>query len=287
MVLTATRPWCFQIHRRRSRTFRAHAVQGARIHERGIHTPITFISLPARDEVVPTPFGTAIKDHHRDERTDPLIQRDGEWTREHPIEDFYFGTASSSDERTAFLTEHLEGPLVDLGAGAGRDTLFFQERFETVAVEVDTPLVEVMRERGVERALQADMFDLPAVFEPNRFASALSFGTQLGLAKSMAGLRAFFEDLAVVTTGDATAVVDGYDPTHPDAADLLGYRADETEGLAYRVMHFEYDGEVGETLLFRLFSPDRLAAAAADAGWRIETVRRAGGEHYEAVLQKA
>ncbi|MEF8854051.1 MAG: class I SAM-dependent methyltransferase [Haloarculaceae archaeon] len=235
---------------------------------------------------MPTPFASAIQDHARDDRTDPLIQRDGEHAREHPIEDFYFGTASPDQNRAAFFAEHLEGPLVDLGAGAGKDALWFQERFQTVALEVADPLVEVMRDRGVEQAVQGDMFELRATFEGDRFASALSFGTQLGLAKSMAGLRAFFEDLAVVTTGDATAIVDGYDPTHPDASDLLGYRADETEGLAYRVMHFEYDGEVGETLLFRLFSPDRLAAAAADAGWRIETVRRAGGEHYEAVLQK-
>jgi len=233
------------------------------------------------------PFAAALQDHHRDEREAPLIQRDGEWTREHPIEDFYFGRASPDQDRTAFLLEHLEGPLVDLGAGAGRDPLFFQERFETVAVEVDGPLVEVMRDRGVEQAVQGGMFDLSASFEPDRFASALSFGTQLGLAKSMVGLRRFFEDLAVVTTDDATAVVDGYDPDHPDAADLLGYRADAAEGLAHRVMHFEYDGAVGETLLFRLFSPDRLAAAAADAGWRVTTVRRAGGEHYEAVLEKA
>ena len=235
---------------------------------------------------MPSPFPTAILDHHRDERTASLIQRDGEWTREHPIEDFYFGTARPDHDRTAFLLEHLEGPLVDLGAGAGRDSLYFQERFETVALEVDEPLVEVMRDRGVEQAVRGDMFDLQATFEPDRFASALSFGTQLGLAKSMAGLRHFFEDLAVVTTDDATAVVDGYDPDHPDAADLLGYRADEAEGLASRVMHFEYDGAVGETLLFRLFSPDRLAAAAGEAGWRVTTVRRAGGEHYEAVLEK-
>ena len=235
-----------------------------------------------------SPFADALRDHHRGERNHPLIQRDGAEHREHPIEEFYFGSASLEQDRTAFLAEHLDnqGPLIDLGAGAGRDALFFQERVETVAVEVDEPLVEVMRDRGVEQAIQADMFDLTATFEPDRFAGVLAFGTQLGLAKSMAGLRAFFADLAVVTTDDARAVVDGYDPTRPDAADMLGYRDDETEGLAFRVMHFEYADEVGETLLFRLFSPDRLAEAASVAGWEVVTVRRAGGVHYEAVLEK-
>ena len=50
--------------------------------------------------------------------------------------------------------------------------------------------------------------------------------------------------------------LDCYDPTQEDTLDLLGYRADPTLGLAYRVMQFEYKGDLGEILLFRLFSPD-------------------------------
>jgi hypothetical protein len=237
---------------------------------------------------MPSPFATAILDHHRDERDEPLIQRDGEWTREHPIEAFYFGAVDPADDRTAVLEEHLQGPLLDLGAGAGRDALYFQERFETVALEVEEPLVRTMAERGVENPVHGDMFDLTATFEPDRFAAVLAFGTQLGLAKSIAGLRAFFEDLATVTTDGATAVVDCYDPTRETTTEMLGFRPDEAEGLAYRVMQFEYDGRLGDPLLFRLFSPDRLEAAAADAGWSPVTYRGRDAEdpHYIAAFEK-
>jgi hypothetical protein len=37
------------------------------------------------------PFGRAVRDHHRGERTAPLLDRDGEATREHAIEEWYFG----------------------------------------------------------------------------------------------------------------------------------------------------------------------------------------------------
>jgi hypothetical protein len=235
------------------------------------------------------PFASAILDHHHSERGEPLIQRDGEWTREHPIEEFYFGTVDPEDARTRFLETHLQGPLLDLGAGAGRDALYFQGQFETVALEVDEALVQTMAERGVERPVEGDMFDLQATVDAGPFASALSFGTQLGLAGSMAGLRSFFDDLATVTTPDATAVVDSYDPTHDEVPEMLGYRPDETEGLAYRVMHFEYEGTVGETLLFRLFSPDRMRRAAREAGWRAVAVDddRPTGPHYAVALEKA
>ncbi len=37
------------------------------------------------------PFGRAIRDHYLGERTGPLVDRDGDETREHAIEEWYFG----------------------------------------------------------------------------------------------------------------------------------------------------------------------------------------------------
>jgi len=231
------------------------------------------------------PFGRAVLDHHRGDREAPLLQRDGETALEHPIEQFYF-EPFAAERAGEWLADRLAGPLVDLGAGAGRHALYFQERFETVAVEPSDHLVEVMRGRGVEDARSGDMFALRETFDRDRFRSALAHGTQVGLAGSMQGLRRFLGDLAHVTTPDATAVLDSYDPTVPAAAELLGYRADPTPGLAHRVMTFEYEGEVGETLLFRLFGPDRLREATAGTGWTVTATRESEGAHYQAALAK-
>jgi hypothetical protein len=232
-------------------------------------------------------FGRALLDHHRDERSDPLVQRDGEQTLEHPIERFYFGEFDGTGDRGSWFDEHLSGPLVDLGAGAGRHALYFQERFETVAVEPDPALVELMTERGVADAREGDMFALRESFERDRFASALAEGTQLGLAGSMDGLRTFLSDLAHVTTPDATTLVDCYDPTVEGTAELLGYRADPAPGLASRVMSFEYGDRIDDVLLFRLFSPDRLREATVGTDWTVREVRADDeGSHYFARLAK-
>jgi len=241
------------------------------------------------------PYGRAIRDHHEGEREEPLLDVDGVETREHPIERFYFGEFDPATEPDGeWLAERLDGPLVDLGAGAGQHALYFQERFETVALEVSEHLVETMRERGVADARVGNMFSLRETFERDRFRSALSHGTQLGLAGSMRGLSEFLGDLAHVTTPDATAVVDGFDPTREAVTELLGYRPDPTPGLAHRTYHFEYDGSVGPTLQFRLFSPDRLREAAVGTGWMVAEIRRgesdSDGEdavaHYRAALRK-
>jgi len=235
-------------------------------------------------------FGRAIRDHARGERDEPLLHRDGGETVEHPIEAFYFsGFDPDEDAAHEWLASRLRGPLVDLGAGAGRHALYFQERFETVALESSPALVETMRDRGVDDARAGDMFALRERFPRDRFGSALANGTQLGLAGSMRGLTAFLGDLTHVTAPDATAVLDCYDPTHPATADLVGYRDDPTPGLAHRVTFFEYDGETDPILRFRLFSPDRLREAAVGTDWAVAEVVRgdAGTEHhYRAALRK-
>lgn len=235
---------------------------------------------------MPDPFGRAVRDHHRGERSAPLTVRDGDDTEEHPIETFYFEDFDG-EGHGEWLESWLRGPLLDLGAGTGRHALYFQEQFETVAVEVSDALVETMRERGVDDARLGDMFDLPAQFERDRFGSALAIGTQMCLAGSLDGLREFLADLAHVTTPDATAVVHSYDPTADDVMDLLGYRSDPTPGLAHRVMTFEYEGETSEILHFRLFSPDRLREATVPTPWSVaEVVRPNWAADYRAALTK-
>jgi hypothetical protein len=227
------------------------------------------------------PFGRAVRDHHRGERTAPLLDRDGEATREHAIEEWYFGDHDGDAWRDAWL----EGPLLDVGAGAGRDSLYYQKRFETVAVEVSDFLVDLMRERGVEDVRLADMFSLRESFGRDRFRSAHAIGTQVGLAGSMDGVREFLADLAFVTTPDATAVLDNYAPELAATADAFGYREDAAPGLAYRVYHCEYEDAVGRTLLFRLFSVDRLREATVGTPWTVVEARY-GDVQWRAVLEK-
>jgi len=231
--------------------------------------------------MTPDPFGRAIRDHYLGDRDQPLIDRDGGESREHSIEKWYFGTHQEGAWRDTWMS----GPLLDLGAGVGRDALYYQERFETVATEVSEHLVETMRDRGVNDARLADMFALPNYFERDRFRSAHAIGTQVGLAGSMTGVREFLNDLAYVTTPDAAVVLDNYAPSKAAMEDVFAYRDEPTPGLGYRTYHEVYDGEVGKTLLFRIFSVNRLREATIGTPWTVDEVSD-GDVQWRAILEK-
>lgn len=235
-----------------------------------------------------SPFAQAIHDFHFDDQRGSLISRNGAETREHDV-GVYFGEYAAEGDDSAWFESWLDGPLLDMGAGAGRHALYYQDRFETVAIERSDRLVEVMRDRGVNDARVADMFDLREAFERDAFESALAVGTQMSLSRSMQGLRQFLSDLAFVTTPDATAIIDGFDPEHETTTEMLDYRADPARGLAYRVLQFEYDGTLGEPWLYRLFTPDRVREAAVGTGWEVAEVRYASDEwahNYRVALRK-
>lgn len=54
------------------------------------------------------------------------------------------------------------------------------------------------------------------------------------------------------------------------------------------MMHFEYESDVGETLLFQLFNPDRLREAAVGTGWEVTDIRYDSDEnvYYRVALRK-
>ncbi len=212
------------------------------------------------------------------------------------IEEHYFSSPADWSNSWKSLLDSLDGPVLDLGCGAGQHALYLQDDREVVAVDVSPGAVEAARDGGVDDVRVTDMFALD--FPRNRFRSVLLNGTQLGLAGSFAGVRAFLSDLATVTDESGVAVVDNYDPTRLDSESFFGHRPDPRRGVARRAFHVEYHRsendrgdetvrEVGRTLSFLLFSSERLVDATVGTRWRVAGVLRDIDEaYYRAVLEK-
>ncbi|WP_440988469.1 class I SAM-dependent methyltransferase [Haloarchaeobius baliensis] len=233
-------------------------------------------------------LGTAMRDYQRGDLGDCRYV-DGDDRMDGHIAENYFGSHEDWDDDRRGWFAAFDGPVLDLGCGAGQHVRFFEDRgSEVLGVDVSPGAVQAARERGCESVAVADMFDLP--FERDRFRSVLLNGTQIGLAHSVAGVRSLLSDLAHITDEAATAQVDNYDPTLVDSA-LFGYRPDPRDGFAHRTFHFEYEPQSGErmlgrTLHFLLFSPARLRDICVGTPWSVSEVEHHHEVYYNARLTK-
>ncbi len=234
------------------------------------------------------PLGQAMLDYQRGGLRGECIHRDGATIWDADIHENYFKPPEDWHETTPALLDSLAGPVCDVGCGAGQHALWLQEHGrEIVGIDRSPGAIEAATERGVNDARVMDMFELE--FPRDRFRSALVVGTQIGLAGSLAGVAAFCRDLAYVTDERGVAVVHNYDPDRLDSK-FAGYRPDPRRGVARRTFHVEYerDGEreVGRTLDFILFGPNRLREAIIGTSWRVADVS-CRESTYKAVLKKS
>lgn len=249
----------------------------------------------ATAEPIGDALGLAMRDFHRD-RYGTLRYRDGRETKDGNVEEFYFAPPSAwAAERIAQLRRLADsgGPVLDVGCGTGQHVRWFQGHgVEAVGIDVSANAVATARDLGSRRVLVGDMFDLP--FGRDRFRAINCSGTQLGLGGSLAGIADVLETFARVTTDDAVALVDNYDPRALDD-DFFGYRPDPREGIGHRCFHFEYErattapgpDAIGRSLHFLLCSPGRLREAAAETPWRVDEVFPTDdGRFYRALLER-
>ncbi|WP_253184618.1 class I SAM-dependent methyltransferase [Natrialba sp. SSL1] len=230
-----------------------------------------------------------------------LTYRDGGDVQDGSVASFYFSDSSSWATETVEILERLTDhePILDVGCGAGTHLLWWADRdVEAIGVDVSPNAISTARERGCERVCVGDMHTLPVATDSVGAVHAV--GTQLGLGRSLAGVRAILEEFDRVSHESGIAVVDNYDPTRLDES-FLGYRSDPREGIAHRCFHLEFEREsesddepvarherreIGRTLQFLLCSPERLREATGGTPWVVTDVLRSPeSAHYRAVLK--
>ena len=154
-----------------------------------------------------------------------------------------------------------QGPVLDLGAGAGRAALYLQQQGLSVsAVDASPGAAEVCRRRGVADVRLGDVNDPP---EDRRWAAVLLLCGNLGLAGSWTGSRRLLARLAELVIPGAVLTGDSVTPAGPPQVDL----------------RIRYHDLVSPWWLQYNIPASRTAALVSGTGWRIELHVEDGEDH--------
>jgi SAM-dependent methyltransferase len=222
-------------------------------------------------------YGEALLAYERGDLEAVLVleREDGPFS-EVPIADFFRGPNEWSVIDIEVL-ERCRGKVLDVGAGAGLQALWLQERgYVVTAIDVSAAAVDIMRRAGLSDARAIDVWDL----EAEAFDTIALLGRNLGIAGDRAGLHRLLAHLKSLLVPGGQILVTSLDVTSGQQA---SHAPSERAAGEVRLRE-RFAGQVGPWVDWLYADPQSLAAAADKNGLDSETLLMLPDGNYAARL---
>jgi SAM-dependent methyltransferase len=133
-------------------------------------------------------LGQAIHDHYYKKPKHKLWINNQYGPREEMPVDIYFRGEDDMPDIEWLALNECRGQVLDIGAGAGGHALLLQERgFDVTALDISLLAVDVMKFRGVNKIITADIFE----YQHEQYDTLLLLMNGIGLTGTLLNLKAF------------------------------------------------------------------------------------------------
>jgi SAM-dependent methyltransferase len=196
-------------------------------------------------------------------------------------------------ERTAI--KFAKGNVLDVGAGAGRVSLYLQKRGLDVTAMDSSPLaVKVCKKRGVKKARILAIEEIGKL-KLNAYDTIIMYGNNFGLFGSFKKAGNLLKKLYRITTPDALIIAETHNPYVKIAAGRplrpehrRYHRRNRERGrmggqLKLRIRHKSY---IGKWFYYLLVSKKEMKEILKNTGWRVKKFINSNGAAYIAVIEK-
>jgi len=216
------------------------------------------------------PHCAALRDYYNGCQKEPLriIRSDGH-SEVIPVE-FFFSEDFSKEDRS--VLDLCVGRILDIGAGAGRHSLYLQDKgYDVHAIEVCPELAfDVLPKRGIRSIECADIFSYSSEHE---FDTLLLLGHGLGLSGSLLGLRTLLDRCENLLSLNGIIIADSLDVTKTDNQVHTHYQNSLVNMGRYRGemrFHLEYEDLVGTEFGWLHVDVETLSSVADN--WNVELI---------------
>lgn len=233
-------------------------------------------------------FGLMLRDYLDYGEAVAVIERDDGYVDCDFGGETYFAPFAEWSPHVQAAMRHLRGPVLDVGCGAGRVSLYAQEQgHEVLATDISPLAVEVCRRRGVRRTEVVPVTGLDRSL--GTFTTIVMYGNNWGLMGTPGRATWLLRRFRQFTTPDAVILAECCDPYNTDSPDHLAYhernraRGRMPGQLRLRV---RYRGACTPWFDYLFVSPDEMGEMVADAGWRIRELFPSRGPLYAAAIER-
>ena len=183
-----------------------------------------------------------------------------------------------------------KGKILDIGAGAGRISLYLQGKgFEVTAIDSSPLAIEVCRKRGVKNAKILPIECIEKLM-PNKFDTLIMVGNNFGLFGSFKKAKSLLRKISKITSPNALIIAESNNPySTKDLAHLSYHKLNLKRGrmsgqLRIRIRFRKY---IGEWFDYLLVSKKEMKKILRDTGWKVKKFINSKGSLYIAIIERA
>jgi len=183
----------------------------------------------------------------------------------------------------------VRGRVLDIGCGAGRHSLYLQEKgFDATGIDNSPLAIKICRLRGLKKTKVMGIEEVGQL-KPDSFDTVIMMGNNFGLFGSYRLAQTLLKKIHRVTSPDALIIAMTRDPyTTRDPSHLAYHKLNKKRGrmpgqLRIRV---RYKAVIGSWFDYLLVSKDELRKILKNTGWEIKRFLDGDSGQYIMLLGK-
>jgi len=182
-----------------------------------------------------------------------------------------------------------KGRILDIGCGAGRHSLYLQQKdFDVTGIDISPGAVKVCKLRGLKKVFVRPVSHVDK-FKPNSFDTVLMLGNNFGLFGSEKGAKLRLKKLSRISSPGARIIAGTRNPYKTDNPNHLQYlRLNKKRGRmpGQIKIRARFEKTVGPWFDYLFVSPEEMEDILSDTDWRVERFVGAEEPTYFAVIRK-
>jgi SAM-dependent methyltransferase len=235
-------------------------------------------------------FGQEIWACYKGEEASEIVERDDGFfnaTPGNPKNYFSECEEWAPIERKAI--EQVKGKVLDIGCGAGRHSLYLQNKgFDVLGIDSSPLAIKVCKLRGLKKATVMTIEELD--FKPNSFDTVIMMGSNFGLFGGFKKAKGILKKLHKMTSENGLIIASTRDTFKTDIADHLEYhKLNKQRGRmpGQLRLRIRFRKCVGWWFDYLIVSKREMEEILKGTGWKVREFIDSGNSLYIAAIEKA
>jgi len=233
-------------------------------------------------------YGQEMWTYHNGEESLEIVERDDGYIEASPTPRIYFSKYEDWAPHEKKAMESVKGRILDIGCGAGRHSLYLQEKgFDVLGIDNSPLAIEVCRLRGLKKAEVMSIEDVN--LQLNTFDTVLMMGNNFGLFGSLKKARRLLIRFRKMISNNGLIIAETLDPYKTDNPAHLEYqefnrkRGRMRGQLRIRIRFGKYATRWFDYLIV---SKAEMKEILRGTGWKVKEFIDSGDSGYIALIEK-